>query len=65
MIEFEPAIKDITTDTVQSAIEFENGPKQDPLQIVATYNADQWEEFTDEWVHSLESEYVDTQRPTG
>lgn len=65
MVEFEPAIKDIAADTVQSAIEFENGPKQDPLQIIATYNSDQWEEFTDEWVYSLESEYVDTQRTTG
>jgi hypothetical protein len=65
MIEFEPAIKDTATDTIQSAIEFENGPKHDPIQIVAAYNADQWEEFTHEWVHSLEGSYVDTERATG
>ena len=65
MIEFEPAIKEIASDKVQSAIEFENGPKQDPHQFVATYDANQWEEFIDEWVYSLEGEYVDTQRATG
>jgi len=66
MVEFEPKTNEIATGTVQSAIEFENGPKLDPLQIVATYNGDDWEEFTDEWVnHCVESEYVASDRPTG
>jgi len=65
MVEFESAIKNIAVDSVQTAIEFENGPKLEPIQIVATYDADQWEEFTDEWVYSLEEKYIDTVRPTG
>lgn len=65
MVEFEPACEEITTATVQSAIEFENGPKIDPIQIVATYDADQWEEFTHEWVHSLKDDYIDVERATG
>lgn len=65
MVEFKPALKEIASDVLQSAGEFENGPKLDPIQILATYNADQWEEFTDEWVYSLESKYFDTMRATG
>ena len=65
MVEFKPAIKEISAGTVQSAIDFENGPKKDPLQIVATFNSDEWEDFVDEWVHSLDSKYVETQRTTG
>lgn len=65
MVKFEPEIKDIMINAVQSSIEFENGPKQDPLKLVATYNADEWEEFTDEWVHSLEGEYDDSERLAG
>ena len=65
MVEFEPAFKKVAAGTVQSAIEFENGPKLDPIQVVATYDSDQWEEFTDEWVYSLEGKYVDTMRATG
>lgn len=65
MVEFKPALNEIAADIVRSATEFENGPKLDPIQIVATYDADQWEEFTDEWVYSLEGKYVDTMRATG
>jgi len=65
MVKFELTIKDIMADTVQSSIEFENGPKQDPLKLVATYNKDEWEEFTDECVYSLEGNYVASERLTG
>lgn len=65
MEETEPAIAETGSDSEQSAIEFENGPKLDPLHIVASYNADQWEDFTHEWVHSLESEYIDTDHAPG
>lgn len=65
MDEFEPAIFEVEPDTVQSAVEFENGPKLDPLHVIAGYDADQWEEFTHEWVHSLKNEYIDTDRATG
>lgn len=65
MAEFELAIKEIPSNTLQSSSEFENGPKIDPLKHVAGYDSDEWEAFIDEWVHSLKDVYSEVVRPTG
>ena len=65
MDEFESAIKQIRSCTLLSASDFENGPKVDPLKLIATYDSEEWETFIEEWVYSLKDEYADVIRPTG
>lgn len=65
MIDFENAIKDLQTDLLLSSQEFENGPKIDPLKLVAGYEPGEWETFIDEWVHFLKDKYDEVVRPTG
>ena len=64
-LNFEPAIRQIAASKLQTSYEFENGPKIDPLKLVATYDSDEWEAFIDEWVHSLKEKYLQVVRPTG
>ncbi len=50
---------------ITSANEFENGPKQNPLKLIQTYEDDEWEAFANEWVRSLESKYTSVERLSG
>lgn len=65
LISLQDAVKDLPSARILLAHEFENGPRLDPLKIIQTYEASEWETFIDEWVHSLKSTYVGVMRPTG
>lgn len=64
-LDFDDAVKDLAPTTIQTAQEFENGPKIDPVLVIQTYDPGAWESFIDEWIHSLKSEYSAVMRPTG
>lgn len=62
---FTPAIKNLSASGMVTSTEFENGPKINPIKIIKTYDDNEWEIFIDEWVHSLEDQYVDVVRLAG
>lgn len=64
-LDFDDAVKEIALTTIPTALEFENGPKMDPVVVIQTYDAGAWETFVDEWIHSLKNEYSAVMRPTG
>nr|WP_319514385.1 ABC-three component system protein [uncultured Cohaesibacter sp.] len=43
----------------------QSGPPIEPLTRLTTYDSDEWEKFTNEWVTSLSSDYCSVQRYTG
>jgi hypothetical protein len=63
--DFEDALTPPAQSALMTSSEFENGPKIDPISIIITYSGEQWEEFIEEWVHSLTSDYLRVMRPTG
>lgn len=65
MIPLQNAIKDLVSQRILTANEFENGPKIDPLKIIQIYEATEWETFIDEWIHSLTDDYTSVMRPAG
>lgn len=41
------------------------GKKQDPLQVIRNYTADEWEQFVREWAEGLHGKYQDVRRASG
>ncbi|WP_062318140.1 ABC-three component system protein [Demequina maris] len=49
-------------DTALTAERARQGPRLAPRKVIQTYDPDEWEEFIEEWAHSLVPRYVKVQR---
>jgi len=64
-IEWEDVPVPSGTDVMPTAALMQSGPPIEPLTRLMTYDSDEWEKFTNEWVTSLSANYVSVQRFTG